>query len=129
MARSLSQRYNVGLHCHDCVCTQKSFEGVYCKRVIVDAWHVKKHKCDKALFDPQHKNNKRRCKGCNTQAAEQLWKVTNGLVPSAMKYPRKYFRLFFKHYCIWRNSFVRKKHKRDVGPIWGQGKQTKKRRT
>jgi hypothetical protein len=118
-ARMIAAKVKVGVHCHDCACTQDDFEGVYCKRVMVDAWHVKKHKCCKKRYDPKHKANLRLMKGCNTSAAEQLWSRTNRLSVFVSQMGRGFHRMFLKQWCVWRNKYERKskgKKQDDVPP-------------
>ena len=91
-----AETYGVRLHVHDCGRRQTDYEGVYCTKVLVDAWRVKSHKCSCKRFDPAHSRNKRVCAGCNTEAAEQLWKLMDPLAHFVNAYSRKYFRLFIR---------------------------------
>lgn len=63
----------------------------------------------------------------NSQAAEQLWSRMNKL-HFATHMKRSNYRAFFRHYCIWRNAYVRMqskgKFKRDVSGL--PAKRTKK---
>ena len=118
-ARKISENVKVGVHCHDCACTQKDFEGVYCKRVMVDAWHAKKHKCCRKRFDPKHKANLRLMKGRNTSSTEQLWTRTNRFSVFVNQMGRGFHRMFLKQWCVWRNKYERKhkgKKNADVPP-------------
>ena len=90
-AKHVRSKVIVGLHCHDCACASTEFDGVHCQRSMRDAWHAKKHKCCKKRFDPKHKDNKRRSKGCNTQAAEKLWSRMDKLAAFCSRYNRSHF--------------------------------------
>ena len=94
----------IGTHCLDCACTTADWEGVYCKRCLLDAWHALKHKCSRKRFDPKHKANRRHVKGRNTSAAEQLWSRTDKLAPFAMHFGRGVFRLVVP--LAWNGSYM-----------------------
>ena len=107
----------VGLHCEDCGCTMTDFQGHLCKRIFLDSWHAKKHKCSMKLFDPKHGKNSFLFKGLNSEAAEQTWSRMDPLAKFVMHMRRISFRLYLKRYCIWRNNFVRSGvHRNDLNP-------------
>ena len=87
---------------------------------MVDSWHVKKHKCDKAKFDPKHPTHRKFMKRLNSQAAEQLWSRMNKF-HFATHMGRANYRAFMRHYCIWRNKYIRAQgdgvHRRDVSGL------------
>ena len=96
----------VGLYCHDCSCVvERKFKGKV-GRCLLDGWHAKKHKCSKVKFDPKHPKNIKMTKGMNTSAAEQLWSRMNKL-HFATHMGRANYRAFLRHYCIWRNNYIR----------------------
>jgi hypothetical protein len=88
-------------------------------RLLVDAWHVDKHCCNKAKFDPKHPKNVGIMRDNNSEAAEQLWSVTDHLSHFCMQFRRAAFRMFLRRYCIWRNGFIRSSSIRDVNPSRG----------
>ena len=102
-AQLVASHVNVRTHCHDCACTQE----LPSRRCLLDSWHVIKHLCSKKLYDPAHPNNAKWVKGCNSEAAEQLWSRTDKLAPFATHLKRTSFRIFLKRYCAWRNQFNR----------------------
>ena len=107
-AAALVRRHvRIGVLCLDCACTCTDFEKVYCNRCLLDAWHAKGHKCSRAKFDPQHRKNQAVVRGCNSEAAEQLWSRTDKLAPFASHFGRGAFRLFLRAYCRWRNNYKR----------------------
>lgn len=96
----------VNIYCHDCACQlDKRFTGKV-GSCILDAFHAMAHKCDKKKYDPRHTANVHKMKGLNAQAAEQLWSIMDRFL-FATNMGRSNYRAFFRHYCIWRNKFVR----------------------
>ena len=93
---------------HDCACVSKDeFEGRYCDQCLLDNYHKKKHKCKvKGVVG----------KSLNSLAAEQLWSVMHHYQMSISRFDRPRYRCFLKHYCIWRNSYVRSNFSQDVNP-------------
>ena len=71
-AACIHSHVKVGLHCEDCGCTMSEFEGHLCKRIFLDSWHTKKHKCSKLKYDPKHARNKGLFVGLNSEAVEQM---------------------------------------------------------
>ena len=112
--------WKVDEYCHDCACILEPKLRGKVGRCLVDSWHVKKHKCSKAKFDPKHPKNQKYMKGKNSQAAEQLWSRMNKL-HFATHMARANYRAFMRHYCIWRNHYIRAqlrgKHRLDVSSI------------
>ena len=115
-AVEVAAHVKIGVYCHDCACVL-DFEGRLCERCLLDKWHALKHKCSKPRFDPAHRLNEHWVRGCNTQAAEQLWSRTDKLAPFCMAFGRGCFRLFLRRYCVWRNGFVRSHMRRDASGI------------
>ena len=105
-ATLVQSHVTVGTMCLDTACSS-GFEGTFCQRCLLDAWHAKKHKCSRAQFDPAHRRNLRRMSGCNSEAAEQLWSRTDKLGGFATHFGRGNYRLFLRSYCAWRNAFKR----------------------
>ena len=117
--KEVTESRKVRICCHDCNCRlHDSFEGVYCEMCFVDAWHVRKHKCDKALFDPAHKNNAPMFKklNLNSELAEQSWSRFNRFVAITRTMTRSHFRCFLRHYCIWRNQYTLGDYIKDINP-------------
>ena len=111
---------NVRIYCHDCACALEPKFHDKVGRCLVDSWHVKKHKCDKAKFDPKHPKHRKFMKCLNSQAAEQLWSRMNKF-HFATHMGRANYRAFMRHYCIWRNKYIRAQgdgvHRRDVSGL------------
>ena len=130
-AKEVAAHACVGIFCHDCGCKLASqMEGVYCDVCFVDAWHVKKHCCDKALFDPAHPNNAGvfHARGLNTEYAEQSWVKFNKFAAITRTMTRSKFRCFLRHYCIWRNRYMRSNSPRDINPAKSMKSYTRLRR-
>ena len=77
MAKDISTSLHAGIYCRDCACNLKS-------------------------FDPK---NRRLTKDLNTEAAEQIWSLTNRLANTVNHLSRSKGRLFNKSYCIWLNKY------------------------
>ena len=86
--RRVSSHCKVGSCCLDCACKHGDWEGVFCRRCLLDKWHSFKHKCDPKKFDPRHKANIRFVRGRNTSGAEQLWSRTDSLAKFLMQHRR-----------------------------------------
>lgn len=112
----IAKHIKIRTHCLDCACHHSDWEGKFCRRCLLDAWHAQKHKCNRALYDPTHAKNTHWVRGCNTSAAEQLWSRTDKLAPMTMNMRRAAFRLFLRRYCAWRNNFVRGSYRSDINP-------------
>jgi len=95
----------IGYYAHDCSCViKKQFEEQgYCDECRLDNYHKKKHKC-KVKGVGKH---------LNSLAAEQLWSVMHRHQSTIAHLNRPHYRCFLKHYCQWRNSFVRGAHTND----------------
>ena len=99
--------FRVGDYGHDCGCQLRDeWEGVYCKRVFLDGFHWKTHKCDVPRVTKAN---------CNSQAAEQLWSRMDHL-HFATEYSRPKYRYFMKNYLKWRNNFLRVTKDTDANP-------------
>lgn len=107
VADTLRNHTKIGIHCHDCGCNQGSWEGVFCDRVFVDAFHVKSHKCSRARWDPIHPRNRAVCAGLNTQAVEHLWRTTNKIAASVNQMDRGFSRMCIKQFCVFWNQSSR----------------------
>ena len=113
----IARNHKVRVFCHDCGCSiADQFEGHLCALCFVDAWHVKKHKCDKSLYDPKHANNKHLFEtlDLNSEFAEQSWRRFNKFAAITNHMCRSHFRCFLRHLCIWRNKFVKGRHTGDI---------------
>ena len=109
----------IRIFCHDCSCKlADAFQGVYCEMCFLDTWHAKKHKCDKQLFDPAHKDNAPMFKrlNLNSEVAEQSWRRFNTFAPMTRMMTRARFRCFLRHLCIWRNEYTRGAFRTDLNP-------------
>lgn len=109
----------VRIHAHDCNCfAAPHFEGVYCEACFVDSWHVKKHVCDKQLYDPAHKQNAPIFEelDLNSEYAEQSWRKFNAFAAITRTMTRAHFRCFLRHLCVWRNRYYRATHRCDINP-------------
>ena len=105
---------------HDCSCrVQNAIQGILCKECLLDAYHSKKHKCGMKAFE---------MKGSNGGAAEQLWSRLDILQPTVSHFSRPHYRCFLKHYCIWRNSFVKSTSTPDINPSISRRRAQKRKR-
>ena len=87
---------HVGKYAHDCGCVlANSIEGTLCKRVFLDGYHAKRHKCN---FRRIQHNSK-----LNSQACEQLWSKLDRF-KFITDYRKAHYRCFLRHLCIWRNK-------------------------
>ena len=106
----------VGKYTHDLSCTLKEMEGDLCDKVFLDAYHRPKHKCDTPILSKENYPN------LNSLAAEQLWRVMEGLQATISHLSRSKYRMFLKHYCQWRNEFIQSQfaNRSDVNPSLSQ---------
>jgi hypothetical protein len=96
-------------YAHDCGCKIKAwFEGKYCTKCYLDGYHAKKHKCKMKAF---------KRKGYNSMAAEQLWGRLDQLGKILTHANRRHYRMLLRHYCIWRNDYVRGTSRSDINPL------------
>ena len=91
--------------CHDCGCriSAHMVSMGYAKNVYLDSSHASVHSCN----EKYHPGGKPSMEGCNSQVVEQLWSRMDKL-HFATNFSVGRYRMFFRHYCIWRNAFVRK---------------------
>ena len=93
------RKLKIGTYAHDCACVVKGiFEGVYCDECVLDNYHRKKHKC--GLKGTTKKS-------LNSLAAEQLWSRLHPSAATISHFDRPHYRCFLRHYCKWRNDYVR----------------------
>ncbi len=103
------KRIKVKKYCHDCACVvaphmEKQF-GVTC---YLDGFHAKKHVCGFRRI--------KHLKKLNSSAAEQLWARMNRFSKGLTQFRRRYYRMWIRHYAVWRNAFVRGNSTTDVHP-------------
>ena len=115
------RKIKVGKYAHDCACVVETpfKEASLIDEALLDGFHGKKHKC-----------KTKRCnqKRLNSQAAEQLWSRLDKL-GFITHYSRAKFRCLLKHYCIWRNNFVRDEERhRDSLSLMSVRKMMKRKR-
>ena len=126
--RNVTQASAVGVLRHDCPCQFPTHvEGIYCDRCLLDAWHAKRHKCDKARYDPKREKNASVLReGDNSQAAEQLWPKLNAL--KCTETTRPHYRCFLRNYCKWRNNYLRRTPvgRQDVNPCFSRRRAEKR---
>ena len=107
-------------YAHDCGCRiQKRFEGKFCKKVFLDAYHAQKHKCGMKGYAK---------KGYNSLAAEQLWSRLDHLSSILNKMNRRHYRIFLRHWCIWRNEYARAERRKDTRPFVSRRRVVKQQR-
>ena len=101
---------SINIYAHDCACVvKKRFEGIYCKKCMLDGYHGSRHKC-------KLKTVKYRA-SMNSQAAEQAWSRLDKF-SSVTKMTRAHYRFFWYCYALWRNTYVKSKvFRSDVTPL------------
>ena len=115
------ERIQIGKYTHDCGCTLvDDIEGVYCKKVYLDGYHGKKHKCRTPLV------TRAKFRTLNSSAAEQLWKRMEGLQRTLAGLARPRYRMFLYHYCRWRNHFSAGKWRSDLNPSMSKRRASKR---
>ena len=102
-------RLKVNKYCHDCACvTAAHMEKQFKVKCFLDGFHAKKHVCGFRRI--QHK------KTLNSSAAEQLWARMNRFSKGLTQFKRRYYRMWLRHYAVWRNAFVRGNSTNDTHP-------------
>jgi hypothetical protein len=105
---------------HDCACTLSSHVAASVDRCLLDGFHAKKHLCSKKMYHPDHPSNKKHAANRNTSACEQLWSRMDKL--GFIRYlGRSNYRAVLRHYCLWRNRFIRLGFSTDTNPCKSRG--------
>jgi hypothetical protein len=103
------KRVKVNKYCHDCACvTAKHMEERFKVKCYLDGFHAKKHKCGFRRIQYQKK--------LNSSAAEQLWARMNRFSKGLTQFRRRYYRMWIRHYAVWRNAFIRGNSTSDTHP-------------
>ena len=103
------KRIKVGKYCHDCACvTASHMEKRFKVQCYLDGFHAKKHKCGFRRIKYK--------KMLNSSAAEQLWSRMNRFSKGLTQFRRRYYRMWIRHYAVWRNAFIRGNSTSDTHP-------------
>ena len=103
------KRIKVNKYCHDCACvTAAHMEKQYKVTCYLDGFHAKKHVCGFRRIQYR--------KRLNSSAAEQLWARMNKFSKGLTMFKRRYYRMWLRHYAVWRNAFIRGNSSSDTHP-------------